>query len=128
MPPLERSFAEVLQDIVHNVQDIIRSELRLAKIEVREKMGKARLAATLLLIAFMLGAFAFLFLLICAQYALSSLLPPWGAALTIAALLALGGVAAAVSGARQFERAKDVAPKTISSIKENIGWTKQQIK
>ena len=33
----ERSFAELLQDIAANVQEIIRSEFRLAKAEVREE-------------------------------------------------------------------------------------------
>jgi uncharacterized membrane protein YqjE len=128
MPPIERSFADVLQDIVHNVQDIIRSEIRLAKVEVREEIRNARPAITTLFIALLLGVFAVLFLLMCALYALSDVMPPWGAALTLSALLALAAIAAGVSGAKQIGRAKTVTPKTVPSRKENIEWTKQQIK
>jgi len=128
MPPIERSFADVLQDIVHNVQDIIRSEIRLAKTEVREEVVKARPAVATLLIALLLGIFAALFVLMSALYALSHVMPPWGAALTLSALLGLAAIAAGVSGAKQIGRAKKVAPKTVQSMKENIEWNKQQIK
>jgi hypothetical protein len=36
----DRSFADVFQDILHNVQEIVRSEVRLAKTEIREEAVK----------------------------------------------------------------------------------------
>jgi len=36
MAPGERSVADVLQDIIRDVQEIVRSEMRLAKTELRE--------------------------------------------------------------------------------------------
>jgi Putative Actinobacterial Holin-X, holin superfamily III len=37
----DRSLSEVFQDIVRNVQEIIRAEISLAKTEVREEASKA---------------------------------------------------------------------------------------
>ena len=42
MEDSDRSIASVLSDIVGNVQEIVRAEVRLAKTEVREEIGKAR--------------------------------------------------------------------------------------
>ena len=48
MTSAERTISTVLQDIIANVQDIVRSEVRLAKTEVQEELGKARSAGLLL--------------------------------------------------------------------------------
>ena len=40
-PQIHRSIPEVLQDIVGNLQEIIRSEFRLAKTELKEDASRA---------------------------------------------------------------------------------------
>ena len=42
MATLDRSFADVLQDIVGNMQEIVRSEVRLAKAELSDEARKAK--------------------------------------------------------------------------------------
>ena len=37
----ERSVSDVLQDILRNLQDMVRSEIRLAKVEIREEGRRA---------------------------------------------------------------------------------------
>ncbi len=41
----DRSVADVLQDIFRNVQEILRSEIRLAKAEIRQEATEAATAA-----------------------------------------------------------------------------------
>ena len=41
----DRSLSEVLQDIIRNLQDIVRSEVRLARKEIGEEADKAKFAA-----------------------------------------------------------------------------------
>lgn len=36
-PQTQRSFSDVLQDIVSNIQQIVRAEVRLAQVEIKEK-------------------------------------------------------------------------------------------
>ena len=38
MAAADRSFSDVLQDIIGNVQEMVRSEVRLAKTEIREQV------------------------------------------------------------------------------------------
>ena len=44
----ERSIADVVQDIIRNVQEMLRSEVRLAKTEIRDEAGKAKSAGVML--------------------------------------------------------------------------------
>jgi hypothetical protein len=69
-PQTQRSVPEVLQDIVSNLQDIIRSEFRLAKTEIKEEASKAaRPAAT-----FGVGLIS---RILAAVYGLSTAMPGW---------------------------------------------------
>ena len=54
----ERSFSDVLESIVGNVQTIIRSEIQLAKTEVKEETAKAARAAGILAAGGLLGVYA----------------------------------------------------------------------
>jgi hypothetical protein len=40
MPPGDRSLSDVFQDILRSVQEIVRSEVRLAKTEMGGEVGK----------------------------------------------------------------------------------------
>jgi uncharacterized membrane protein YqjE len=127
MPAVERTFSDVLQDIVHNLQDIIRSEVRLAKMELREDLSKTRAAALLLGIGAMSGLFGIFFVLLAIVHALSYVVPDWAAALIVAFALAFGAVLAVSRGVKRFKQV-NAAAKTIESLKENVEWAKQQTK
>jgi hypothetical protein len=62
MATQERSISDVLQDIVGNIQEIIRSEVRLAKGELRDESIKVKAAAPLLVIGAVGGLLAAFFL------------------------------------------------------------------
>jgi uncharacterized membrane protein YqjE len=128
MRPIERSFSEVLQDIAGNLQTIVRSEFRLAKTELKEEIRSAFPAMALLAGAGLGGIFAVLFALVAAVNALSTVVPDWAAALIIAALLALAAGAALATGIKRLQLMTPGLPKTMNNLKENIEWTKQQIK
>jgi uncharacterized membrane protein YqjE len=81
-------FSDVLQSIVRNVQEIVRSEVRLAKTELREGIVKAKIAALLLFVGALFAIFAFLFLLLTGAYALALAMPRWTAALIVGTALA----------------------------------------
>jgi len=124
MPNADRSISTVLHDIVGNVQDIIRSEVRLAKTEVTEELGKLGHASILLGVGALLLTFSALFLLLAIVYALSVVLPAWAAALIVG-----GGVGAIAAlccglGLKKFKAVR-AAPKTTASVKENVEWAKQ---
>jgi len=127
MATSDRSFSAVLQDVVRNLQEIVRAEVRLAKIELREEAVKAKSGGILLGAGAVGGLFAMLFLLFAAFYALTRAMPDWAAALTVAAPLA---IAAGVLISAGTTNLKKVHPpnKTIESLKENVEWVKQPTK
>jgi uncharacterized membrane protein YqjE len=123
----DRSISTVLHDIVGNIQDIIRSEVRLAKTELSEELGRSRSAAVLLGVGLLMLTFTALFLLLAIVYALSLVMPAWTAALIVGAGAGAIGALCCGLGIKRF-KALRAAPKTVASIKENVEWAKQLTK
>jgi uncharacterized membrane protein YqjE len=119
-----RSVSAVLHDIVGNVQDIVRSEMRLAKTELREELGKSRNAGILLGVGVLLLTFGLVFLLLAAVYALSAVVPDWAAALIVGGGVALIAALCVGLGISKFKTVRAV-PKTATTVKENVEWAKQ---
>jgi hypothetical protein len=127
MSAQERSISDVLQDIVGNIQDIVRSEVRLAKSELRDEFVKVKAAAPLLVVGVVGGLLAAFFLAWAALYGLALVLPMWAAALIVAGLLALIGGLTASAGVKALQKVHP-PQHTIASVKENVQWAKQQVK
>jgi uncharacterized membrane protein YqjE len=120
----ERSIAAVLKDIVGNVQHIVRAEIRLAKIEARHEVDKAKRGVTLLLVGGAVALLALAFVLLACVYVLSGVVAPWIAALIVA--LGAGGIGVALiaAGTRQMHRVTIAPPKIVATIEENFQWAK----
>lgn len=123
---VERTVASLLKDIIGNVQQIIRAEVRLAKVEVAEELGKARRGIVLVAAGALFGVMALALLLLGAVYLLAHVVPPWAAAGLVAlGTGVIGGILVAV-GARQLKLVSLTPPRTINSVQENIQWAKAQ--
>lgn len=120
MPTSDRSIATILQDVFRNLQEIIRFEVRLAKMEVREEISKAKSASLLVGAGALCGIFAVFFLLLTCVYALATVLPNWAAALIVAVIVAIAAGATLTVGLKQFKRVHPVPDKTVESIKDNV--------
>ena len=122
-----RSIPEILQDVLTNIQDIVRAEVRLAKAELGEELNRARTGGLLIGVGAVAAIFSALFLLLACVYVLGRVMPNWAAALIVAAAV---GVAAAVTLGLGLKRLKTIqaAPKTAASLKENVRWAKQLTK
>jgi len=127
MSVTERSISVVLQDIVRDIQEIVRSEVRLAKTELHEELTKTRSASLLIDLGAASGVFSMLFALLTIVYALSIVIPAWLAALCVAVGIGVVAAATIIAGLRRFKTIS-AAPKTVANMKENIEWAKQQIK
>lgn len=101
---IDRSVSEVLRDIVGNVQTIVRSEVRLAKTEIREEASKARLAVVLIGGGAVTAIFAALFLLLAGVFALILFVPAWAAALIVGATLAIIAALVLSAGTKRFKQ------------------------
>jgi hypothetical protein len=124
----DRSIVDVLNDIFGNVQDIVRSEIRLAKAEVSDELRGVKGSALGLGFAVLASAFTALFLLLSGMYALSLVMSTWGAALCVAVATAVLSAGAYLVAGRRLRARRNVAPRTAASIKENLEWAKQSMK
>jgi uncharacterized membrane protein YqjE len=127
MASVERPISAVLHDIVGNVQDIVRSEVRLAKTEVTEELGKARSASILVGAGAVMLFFCMQFVLLAIVYALSLVMPAWAAALIVAVVEGVSGAWFVMAGIKRFKKVR-AAPKTVATVKENVEWAKQLTK
>lgn len=123
---MERSFSDVLQDAVRNVQEIVRSEVRLAKAEIKDEAIKAKSSITMLGAGAVMGVFAVLFLLLTVMFALSLVIPIWAAALAVGVVLSIAAGGMLMSGMNLFKRIHPTPQRTVDTIKENVEWAKQQ--
>jgi len=120
----ERPISTVLRDIVGNLQDIVRSELRLAKTEVLEGMEKTSRAGVLCGVGALLLVFSTMFVLLAGVFALRLLMPDWAAALSVAAGVAVIAAICLGIGVKKLKSVR-AAPKTAATLKENAEWAKQ---
>jgi MFS family permease len=112
-----------------DLRALIREEVALARVEMREQAGRARAAAMSFGIAAAALIFGLAFLLIAAATAIADLLewPVWGGFLLIAAVLSLIGLVTLSSGRRQIAKVHAVPEETVSTLKENSEWIAKRL-
>jgi hypothetical protein len=123
-----RTVPEVLQDIVGNIQQIIRSEFLLAKTEVKEEAGKAAPPAKMMLVGAILGLYGLGFLLWTAVLGMATVMPMWLAALIVGVVLAVLAVGLTSAASKRLKMVNTVPERTIDTLKENVQWAKERIK
>ncbi|MGE5487240.1 MAG: phage holin family protein [bacterium] len=145
-PLPERPVAEVLKDIVGNIREIIRSEIVLAREEMRDKARTAGKASVMVAAGAVLLLFGFGFLLAAIYAALDIVMPAWAAALIVFGLMLIIGGALASIGLNRLKRI-DPAPRralftaretvdtvslnakdTAQTVKEGVQWTRDRVR
>jgi uncharacterized membrane protein YqjE len=119
-----RSIGTVLKDIVGNVQQIVRSEIRLASVEVREEAGKAGRSAALVMAGGAIAVLALGCALIAAISLLATIVALWSAALIVAAVTGVVGAGFIAAGMRRMRQITMTPTRTLAALEENIPWAK----
>ena len=125
-PGTGKSTSELIKDILLNVQEIIRSEVRLARVETWEQGAKAWSAARVLGAGAVLGLYALGFLLSAFAFLLARVMQMW-LALGITAVI-VGGISLFLisAGRKQMNKVHLKPEKAVESVKENVEWMKSQ--
>lgn len=122
----ERPMSKIIEDIVSHLAEIIRSELRLVRVELQQDLREVSAAGVYVAAAGVIGLFAFGFLLLAGVYALSLVMPAWLAAVSVGVGLAiLAGVLVAV-GWTKLKHINLKPERTIKTMEENIAWFKRR--
>jgi uncharacterized membrane protein YqjE len=123
------SIGSLLRGIVADLRMLVREEIALARVEIRQQAGRARAAAISLGMAAAALACGVVFLLIAIATGIADLLdwPVWAGFLALAVLLSLIGCAAMAFGRRQLRRVHAVPTETVSTLKENAEWIAKRL-
>src|SRR5436190_335070 len=101
-PHMQRSYPDVLHDIADNLEEIIRSEIRLAKTAAKEEIARRAKPVATLGIGLAFAFYGFGFLLLAAVYGLSMVMAGWLAALVVGVILAVAAIALISSGRKKL--------------------------
>ena len=124
----QESFGSILRGVLTDLQTLIREEIALARLEIREQAGRARGAVISFGIAAASLAFGATFLLIALATAIADGLdwPIWAGFIVVAILLSVVGMVTLASGRRQLNQVQAV-PETVSTLKENSEWIAKRL-
>lgn len=123
----DRSVGRLVEDMTSQSSDLLRKELALAQLELKEKGRKAGLGAGMFGGAGVLGAYLVGTLITAAILGLSTAVDAWLAALIVSAVLAVAAGLLALTGRREVTQATPPVPEdAVDSTKEDIAWMKQR--
>jgi uncharacterized membrane protein YqjE len=123
----DRSFGDLLKDLVTDLSVLVRQEIALARVEMTEKAKLYARTSALMIVAVVLAVFAVGVLTACIILAIHLALAAWLAALIVgAAYLLIAGILVLVGVARLKQAGKPVPEQTIETIKEDVSWARQQ--
>jgi uncharacterized membrane protein YqjE len=122
-------LGSLVADLIGDLQEIVRGEVRLAQAEVREDIRTTVRAAGLLAAGAFLGFVGFVFLMLAVAYVLyeEAELDRWQAAGIVALALLVVGAILALVGKNRLSAANLKPQQTIASLKEDREWAKHQI-
>jgi Putative Actinobacterial Holin-X, holin superfamily III len=83
VPGDDRSVAQLVADLLSNLQDILHAEIRLAQARAREELRSYRPPVLLMVLGALGGILGCFFVLLAAVAALSLVIPIWAAALIV---------------------------------------------
>ena len=123
------SIASLIRGILSDIRDLMREEVSLARVEIREQAGRVKLAAATLGAAVAALAFGSAFLLVALAVGLADLLdwPVWAGFLVVALVLSVGGLVMLSAGRRKLSTVQPVPEETVRTLKENSEWLKRRL-
>ncbi|HEX7004169.1 MAG TPA: phage holin family protein [Trueperaceae bacterium] len=124
--PFERSIGDVLSDLFRDGSELIRQEIELAKVEMRENVSSLTKDSVGIAIG---GAMALvgLFALVAALIlVLGLVMPYWASALIVGGLLVIIGMVVVMANVRAI-KSNGIAPKkTMETIKEDARMVREK--
>jgi uncharacterized membrane protein YqjE len=121
----DTSVGELLSRVTDDFSQLVRTHVELAKVEIKEEVGKAGKGAGLLTASALAGYLTIILLSFAAAWGLSEVVPEGVAFLLVGLVWAAITAALALSGKRELQQVA-APPKTKETIQEDVQWAKQQ--
>lgn len=123
----ERSPGAIMQDVMRDVGDIVRGEIRLARAEIVEKAQKAGKGGGLLGGAAVCGLLAGMCFVATGIAALALAMPVWLAALLMGVFMVCIAAALFHGGREQLKNVHAVPQRTVQTMRESLQWAKHRM-
>ena len=125
----QESIGGLVKGVITDVRQLIREEVALARVEIREQASRAKLAASALgagAVALALGA---VFLLVAVAAGIADLLdwPVSAGFLVVALLLSIVGFVMLSMGRNRLRSVHPVPEQTVETLKENSEWIAKRL-
>ena len=123
MDTREPSIADVIKHAIRDAQELVRSEIALAKTEVRYEVRRVSVGAGLLAGAALAAIIAVIFLMATIAWAIPELLdwPRWTGFGIVTVLTAITAGVLGYVGKKRITVPRHM-PRTVDTLKENIEW------
>jgi len=128
----EPGFTTLVREIVNDVEDLVKHQIRFARAEIKEELHKSKEAAALLAlggVSALLGVFFLGMTLVHLLHWLSApegtdlaRLPLWGCHAIVAVVFLITGAGLGLLGKKMFASVHPLPEQTAQTLKENVEW------
>lgn len=123
-PGSERTIGQLVADVTHDLEGIVRGEIALAKAEVTTGAKVLGKGAGLLAAAAFLALIGFVFILHGAAWGIAEVLPVWAGYLIVAAVVLVVAVILGLQGKKALETAQPSPDRAIGQAQQTIAAIK----
>ncbi len=128
-PGPDDSIATLIKQVTEESSRLVRTELKLAQVEMTEKAKTAGVGIGAFGAAGVLALFGIGCLIVTAIFALALVLPTWAAALIVGVVvLAVAGVAALIGKKKVGQAAPAVPTSTVENVKADVAEIKESVR
>jgi uncharacterized membrane protein YqjE len=128
-PGPDDSIATLIKQVTEESSRLVRTELKLAQVEMTDKAKTAGIGLGAFGAAGVLALFGIGCLIVTAIFALALVLPTWAAALIVGVVvLAVAGVAALIGKKKVGQAAPVVPTSTVENVKADVAEIKESVR
>jgi len=122
----DQSVGDLLGRVTSDLSTLMRQEVELAKVEIKEEATKAGKASGTLVGAGLVGYLVLVFLSLGVMFGLDQVLPIGWAAVITAVLLGIVAAVLFVLGRKQLQQVNPKPEQTVETLKEDVQWAKNR--
>ncbi len=121
----DQPTGDLLRELLDQSQRLVKQEVRLARLELRDEVKGYARGGTLMGSAAAVGMGAFLVLCFAAVFALALAMPGWAAALIVGGALAVIAAGLYFAGKGKVRRTQLAPQQSLGSIREDQRWARE---
>ena len=127
-PAEDRSLGELLSELTDEVRTLVRQEVTLAKVELKEKATRSGRNIGMIAGGGIVAYVGGLAVVAAVILLLGLIMPYWLSALIVGAVLLLAGYAIAQKGLDSFKEMNFKPERTTQTLQEDKQWIKEEVK